>query len=59
MSKNFDETKCLQSEKRKECIREIRGKRLQGIAEARVALLVWPAYQLRRSGEKRMSGDPL
>ena len=33
MSKNFDETVCLQSEKREEWIREIRGKRLQGIAE--------------------------
>ena len=33
MSKNFDETVSLQSEKRQEWIREIRGKRLQGIAE--------------------------
>ena len=33
MSKNFDETVCLQSEKREECIQEIRGERLQGIAE--------------------------
>ena len=33
MSKNFDETVRLQSEKRQELIREIRGKRLQGIAE--------------------------
>ena len=33
MSKNFDETVHLQSEKREEWIREIRGQRLQGIAE--------------------------
>ena len=33
MSKNFDETVHLQSEKREEWIREIRGERLQGIAE--------------------------
>ena len=33
MSKNFDETVRLQSEKSKEWIREVRGERLQGIAE--------------------------
>ena len=33
MSKNFDETVCLQSEKKQEWIRETRGERLQGIAE--------------------------
>ena len=33
MSKNFDETVRLQSEKRREWIREIREQRLQGIAE--------------------------
>ena len=33
MSKNLDETVCLQSEKRQEWIRGIRGERLQGIAE--------------------------
>ena len=33
MSKNLDETVCLQSEKREEWMREIRGERLQGIAE--------------------------
>ena len=33
MSKYFDETICLQSKKRQEWIREIRGERLQGIAE--------------------------
>ena len=33
MSKNLNETVCLQSEKREEWIREIRKKRLQEIAE--------------------------
>ena len=33
MSKNLDETVRLQSEKRREWMREIRGERLQGIAE--------------------------
>ena len=33
MSKYLEETVCLQSEKRREWIREIRGERLQGIAE--------------------------
>ena len=33
MSKYFEETVRLQSEKRREWIREIRGERLQGIAE--------------------------
>ena len=33
MSKNFDETVRLQSEIRREWIREVRGERLQGIAE--------------------------
>ena len=33
MSKNLDETLRLQSEKRREWIREIKGDRLQGIAE--------------------------
>ena len=33
MSKYLDETVCLQSEKRPEWIREIRGKRLQEIAK--------------------------
>ena len=39
MSKNLDETVCLQSEKRQEWIRETRGERQQGVAEgARSAL---------------------
>ena len=33
VSKHFDETVLLQSEKKEEWIREIRGERLQGIAE--------------------------
>ena len=33
MSKNFDETVHLQSEKREEWIREMKGERLQEIAE--------------------------
>ena len=33
MLKNFDETVRLESEKKQEWIREIRGERLQGIAE--------------------------
>ena len=33
MSKNFDETVCLQSEKKEEWIRQIREERLQWIAE--------------------------
>ena len=49
MSKNFDETVRLQSEKRQEWIREIRGERLQGIAGVQVALPVWSAHQPRRS----------
>ena len=34
VSKNFDETVRLQSEKREEWILDLRGERLQGIAEA-------------------------
>ena len=34
MSKNFDETVRLQPEKREEWLREIRGERLQGVAES-------------------------
>ena len=33
MPKNLDETESLQSEKRKEWIRDVRGERLHGIAE--------------------------
>ena len=49
VSKNFDETVCLQSKKSEEWIREIKGERLQRIAKAQVALPVWLADQPRRS----------
>ena len=39
MSKNFDEKVRLQSEQRQEWIREIRGERLQGIAEGACSAL--------------------
>ena len=48
MSKNLDETICLQSEIRQEWIREMREQRLLGIARAQVALPVWPGHQPRR-----------
>ena len=57
MSKYFDETVRLQSEKRQEWIREIRGERLQGIAEGASSAPVWPAHQPRRSpGETSVRG---
>ena len=59
MSKNLYDTVRLQSEKRREWIREIRGERLQGIAEVQVALPVWPAHQPRRFPVEMSSGDPL
>ena len=37
MSKNLDVTVRLQSEIRQECIQEIRGERLQGIAEVAIS----------------------
>ena len=40
MSKNLDETVCLQSEKNEEWIREIRGERIQGIAESASSALL-------------------
>ena len=57
MSKNFDETVRLQSEIRREWIQEVRGERLQGIAEGAGAHPVWPAHQPRRSpGETSVQG---
>ena len=57
MSKYLEETVRLQSEKRREWIRDIRGDRLQGIAEAQVALPVWLARQPCRSpGETSVRG---
>ena len=57
MSKNLDETVRLQSEKRQEWIREIRGKRLQGIAEGAGSVPQLVSRVVPR--EKRVSGDPL
>ena len=47
--KNLDETVRLQSKIRQEWIREIRGERLQGIAETQKALPVWLAHRPRHS----------
>ena len=54
MSKNFDETVRLQSEKRQEWIREIREERLQGILEGTNS-----APCLADSSAVSSSGDPL
>ena len=57
MSKNLDETVRLQSEKRREWIREVRRERLQGIAEGATVHPVWPAHWPRRSpGETSVRG---
>ena len=57
MSRNFDETVRLQSEIRREWIREIQGERLQGIAEGASSAPVWPAHQPGRSpGETSVRG---
>ena len=57
VSKNLDETVCLQSEKRQEWMREMRGERLQEIAEDASSAPVWPAHQPRRStGETSVRG---
>ena len=57
MSKNFDETVRLQSEKTEEWILEIRGESYKGLQRAQVALPVWPARQSRRSpGEMSVRG---
>ena len=58
MSKNLDETVRLQSEKRQEWIREIRGERsYKRLQRAQVALPVWPAHQPCRSpGETGVRG---
>ena len=55
VSKYLEDTVRLQSEKRREWIREVRGERLQGIAQ--VALPVWQARQPCRSpGETSVRG---
>ena len=57
VSKYLEETVRLQFEIRREWIREIRGDRLQGIAEAQVALPVLLARQPCRSpGEMSVRG---
>ena len=49
VSKNLDETVRLQSEKREELIREVRGEReYKGLKRAREALPVWPNHQPHR-----------
>ena len=58
MSKNFDETVRLQSEIRREWIRQVRGERdNKGLQRTQVAHPVWPAHQPRRSpGETSVRG---
>ena len=57
MSKNFDETVRLQSEIRREWIREIRD--YKGLLRAQVAHLVWPAHRPRRSPGETSVGGPI
>ena len=59
MSKNLDETVRLQSEKREVWIREIRGERLQGIAEGASSAPAWPAHQPRRSERETSVRGPI
>ena len=57
MSKNFDETVRLQSEIRREWIRQVRKEKLQGIAQGASRAPVWLAHQPRRSlGETSVRG---
>ena len=58
VSKNLDETVRLQSEKREEWIREIRGD-YKGLLKVRVALPVWPAHQPRRSSGETSARRPI
>ena len=59
MSKNLDETARLQSEKRQEWIREIRGERLQGIAVTSSAPRLTSSLAASFPREKRVSEDLL
>ena len=60
MSKNFNETVCLQSEKMQEWIREIRGERLQGIVEsASSASCLASSSAALFSGRNECPEDPL
>ena len=57
MSKYFDEIVRLQSEIRREWIREIREERLHGIAEGASSTPVWLAHQpCRSAGETSVRG---
>ena len=60
VSKNFDETVRLQSEKRKEWIRDIGEERSQGIEEGTSsAPCLASSSAASFPGKKRVSGDPL
>ena len=60
MSNNFDETVGLQSEIRQEWIREVRGVRLQGIAEgASSAPRLASSSVVSFPGRNECPGDPL
>ena len=55
--KNLDEAIRLQFEKRQEWIREVKGERLQGIAEGESSAPRWPAHQPHRFlGETSVRG---
>ena len=58
MSKNFDETVCLQSEKKDECER-YEERYYNRLLRAQLALPAWPAYSHVIPQEKRVSRDPL
>ena len=59
MSKNFDETICLQSEKNDGWIQEVREKDYKELQRTRVVLPVWPAHQLRRFPEETSVQGPI
>ena len=57
MLKNIDETVRLQSEKRREWIREIRD--YKGLLRAQVAHPIWPAHQPSRCTGETSIGGPI
>ena len=59
VSKNLDETVRLQSEKREEWIREIRGEKLQGIAEGTTSAPCLASSSARRSPGKTSVQGPI
>ena len=59
MSKNFDETVRLQSEKNDGWIQEVRGKDYKELQRTRVALPVLPAHQLHRFPEETSVQGPI